>query len=165
MTDAARLRPAAQPTIFARLAFLDDLQARLAEPLKPLALLALRLPVAAVFWRSGRTRVEGWNVFNLTDSQAYLFEQEFGLPFPELTAHVTALAEHVLPVLLVLGLFTRLGALGMLVMTAVIQLFVYPDAWLNAHMFWATILFAVAVVGPGALSLDHLMWRRLSNRR
>ena len=115
--------------------------------------------MAAVFWRSGRTRVEGWNIFEISESQAFLFEYEFGLPFPLLMAHLTALAEHILPVLLVLGLFTRLGALGMLAMTAVIQLFVYPDAWANAHMFWATILFAVIVLGPGKISLDHLIGR------
>ena len=131
--------------------------------LTPLALLALRLPVAVVFWRSGRTRVDGWNIFDITDAQVFLFEHEFGMPFPVLTAHVTAIAEHVLPVLLVLGLFARLGAFGMLAMTMVIQLFVYPDAWLNAHMFWATTLFAVVVLGPGRVSLDH-QFDRLARR-
>ena len=58
------------------------------------------------------------------------------------------------------GWFTRLGALGMLTMTMVIQLFVFPDAWFTAHMFWATILFAVVVLGPGAISLDRLLFRR-----
>ena len=137
-------------------------QAKLSEHLSPFALLALRLPVAAVFWRSGRTRVDGWNIFSVSENQVFLFEYEFGLPFPVLMAHVTALAEHIFPVLLVLGLFTRLGALGMLIMTAVIQLFVYPDAWLNAHMFWAAILFAVVVLGPGKISLDHLIGRWLA---
>ena len=133
--------------------------AGISRHLSSLALLALRLPVAIVFWRSGRTRVEGWNIFDITDSQAFLFEYEFAMPFPILTAHVTAIAEHVLPVLLILGLFTRSGALGMLVMTMVIQLLVYPDAWLNAHMFWATILFAVVALGPGKISLDHFIAR------
>ena len=137
-------------------------QAKLAALLTPLALLALRLPVAAVFWRSGRTRVEGWNIFEISETQAFLFEYEFGLPFPVLMAHATALAEHILPVLLVLGLFTRLGALGMLTMTAVIQFFVYPDAWLNAHMFWASILFAVMALGPGKISLDHAIGRHFA---
>ena len=63
--------------------------------------------------------------------------------------------------LLVLGLATRLGALGLLTMTMVIQLFVYPDAWVSHHMFWATILFAVLALGPGRFSLDHLILRRL----
>ena len=140
------------------------IQAKLSENLRPFALLALRLPVAVVFWRSGRTRVEGWNIFEVSENQVFLFEYEFGLPFPELMAHVTAMAEHVLPVLLVFGLFTRLGALGMLTMTAVIQLFVYPDAWLNAHMFWAAILFAVLVLGPGKISLDHLIGKWLASK-
>ena len=132
--------------------------------LSPLALFALRLPVAYAFWRSGRTRVEGWNIFDLSDSQAYLFEYEFGLPFPELMAHVTAISEHLLPLAVVLGLFTRLGALGMLVMTMVIQIFVYPDAWTSLHMYWAAILLAVLALGPGKLSLDHLLHRHLKGR-
>ncbi len=147
------------PSLRSVAALVGRIQTKISELLSPLALLALRLPVAGVFWRSGRTRVEGWNIFDITESQPFLFEYEFGLPYPVLMAHVTAIAEHVLPVLLVLGLFTRLGALGMLTMTMVIQLFVYPDAWLNAHMFWAAILFAVAALGPGKISLDHLIGR------
>jgi putative oxidoreductase len=127
----------------------------------PLGLLALRLPVSVVFWNSGRTKVEGWNIFVVNDVQYLLFEEEFGLPFPVLMAHVTAIAEHVLPIMLVLGLGTRLGAAGMLVMTMVIQLFVFPDAWLSHHMFWATITFAVFALGPGPLSLDHLIAKKL----
>ncbi len=124
-----------------------------------LALLALRLPVAAVFWYSGRTKVEGWNILNVKSSQYFLFEHEFGLPLPQLMAHLTAIAEHILPILLVVGLFTRLGALGMLVMTMVIQFFVFPDAWFNAHMWWAATLFAVIALGPGKISLDYLIGR------
>ena len=149
---------------WSRLAPLIDRGHRLAGAatrwLGPVALLALRLPVAVVFWRSGRTKVEGWNIFSVNDSQYFLFREEFGLPLPELMAHVTALAEHILPALLVLGLLTRLGALGMLTMTMVIQLGVYPDAWFSAHMFWAVILFAVAALGPGPISLDRLLFRR-----
>ena len=146
------------------LASLIDRGHRIAEAvtrwLGPVALLALRLPIAVVFWRSGRTKVEGWNIFAVNDTQYYLFREEFGLPLPELMAHVTAIAEHVLPALLVLGLLTRLSALGMLTMTMVIQLGVYPDAWFSAHMFWAVILFAVAALGPGPISLDRLLFRR-----
>ncbi len=142
---------------------LADLGHRIAEPvtsgLGPLALLALRLPVAIVFWRSGRAKVEGWNIFSVNDSQYFLFREEFGMPLPELTAHLTAIAEHILPALLVLGLLTRLSALGMFVMTLVIQFFVFPDAWL-VHMFWAAILFAVMILGPGPLSLDRLFFKR-----
>ena len=152
------------PSLGGIAARVERVTARISELLSPLALLALRLPVAVVFWRSGRTRVEGWNIFDISDSQAYLFEFEFGLPFPVLAAHATAIAEHLLPALLILGLFTRLGALGMLTMTLVIQLFVYPDAWLTAHMFWATILFAVFALGPGKISLDQLIEGRLNRR-
>ncbi len=136
---------------------------RIAEPvtsgLGPLALLALRLPVAIVFWRSGRAKVEGWNIFSVNDSQYFLFREEFGMPFPVLTAHLTAIAEHILPALLVLGLLTRLSALGLFVMTLVIQFFVFPDSWL-VHMFWAAILFAVMILGPGPLSLDRVFFKR-----
>ena len=142
---------------------LADLGHRIAEPvtsgLGPLALLALRLPVAIVFWRSGRAKVEGWNIFSVNDSQYFLFREEFGMPLPELTAHVTAIAEHVLPALLVLGLLTRLSALGLFVMTLVIQFFVFPDSWL-VHMFWAAILFAVMILGPGPISLDRVFFKR-----
>ena len=142
---------------------LVDLGHRIAEPvtsgLGPVALFVLRLPVAIVFWRSGRAKVEGWNIFSVKDTQYFLFREEFGMPMPELTAHVTAIAEHILPALLVLGFFTRLSALGMFVMTLVIQFFVFPDAWL-VHMFWAAILFAVMVLGPGQISLDRLFFKR-----
>ncbi|MEO1017829.1 MAG: DoxX family protein [Pseudomonadota bacterium] len=135
----------------------DDYYQRITNILGPVAFLALRLPVAVVFWRSGRTKVEGWNIFELTPAQSFIFQDQFGMPFPVLTAHITAVAEHVLPALLVLGLLTRVSALGLLIMTMVIQFFVFPDAWLNAHMFWATILFAVFALGPGKISLDYLI--------
>ena len=155
---------AAASGILRKLTPLVDVGHRVADSitrrLTPLALLTLRLPIAVVFWRSGRTKVEGWNIFSVKDTQYFLFREKFGVPLPELTAHLTALAEHILPVLLVLGLFTRLSALGMFTMTMVIQLFVYPDAWLSAHMFWAVILLAVMALGPGTISLDKLLFRR-----
>ena len=94
-----------------------------------IALMA-RVPVAGVFWLSGRTKVDGWNIFRINESAVLLFENEFQLPLlnPVFAAHITALAEHVLPVLLVIGLATRYSALALLVMTAVIQIFVFPDA-------------------------------------
>ncbi len=161
MTHTHESNPA-MPSLRSVAARVERVYAKITDLLGPFAMPALRLPVAVVFWRSGRTRVEGWNIFDIAESQPFLFEYEFGLPYPVLMAHVTAIAEHALPVLLVLGLFTRLGAFGMLTMTMVIQLFVYPDAWLNAHMFWATILFAVVVLGPGRVSLDHQLdrWAR-----
>ena len=152
------------PTAMGRVRQAIDLGHRFADPvdrwLGPVALLVLRLPIAIVFWRSGRAKVEGWNIFSVKDSQYFLFREEFGMPLPEMTAHLTAIAEHILPILLVLGLLTRLSALGMFIMTMVIQFFVFPDAWLGAHMFWAAILFAVVALGPGPVSLDRLLFRR-----
>ena len=153
-----------KPTAMGRVRQAINLGHRIADPvdrwLGPVALLVLRLPIAIVFWRSGRAKVEGWNIFSVRDSQYFLFREEFGMPLPELTAHLTAIAEHILPILLVLGLLTRLSALGMFIMTMVIQFFVFPDAWLGAHMFWAAILFAVVALGPGPVSLDRLLFRR-----
>lgn len=125
-----------------------------------IALLA-RIPVAGVFWLSGRTKVEGWNIFALKDSAILLFEDEFQLPLlnPVFAAHITALAEHVFPVLLVLGLATRYSALALLIMTAVIQIFVYPGAW-PTHGTWAACLLILIARGPGVVSLDHWIARR-----
>ena len=120
-----------------------------------LVALMLRIFPAIVFWQSGRTKVEG---FSIKDSTWFLFQHEYALPIiPAPWAAVMAtLAEHALPVLMVLGLMTRLSALGLLGMTAVIQIFVYPEAWVT-HGLWAAALLAVAVLGPGRISLDHLL--------
>ena len=116
--------------------------------------LALRVFPAAVFFASGRTKMDGWQI---ADSTWFLFEHEYALPLiPSPIAAVAAtVAEHILPVLLVLGLATRLSALGLLAMTAVIQIFVYPGAW-QTHGLWAACLVATMALGPGRISLDHL---------
>lgn len=121
-------------------------------PDAPVAL-ALRVFPALVFWQSGQTKVEG---FHIKASTWYLFEQEYALPLipPEIAAVMATLAEHLLPVLLILGLLTRLSAFGLLAMTAVIQIFVYPDAWMT-HGLWAAPLLAVVARGPGRWSADH----------
>jgi len=117
-----------------------------------IALIA-RLSIAAVFWQSGQTKVEG---FHVTDSAVYLFETEYKLPLvdPWLAAHMTALAEHLFPILLVIGFASRLSALALLGMTLVIEIFVYPDAW-PTHGTWAACLLIVIAHGPGVLSIDH----------
>ncbi len=127
---------------------------------RDLGILGLRVPIALVFWYSGRTKVDGWNIFAVNDTQLYLFENRFNMPFPAVSATMASVAEHILPVLLILGLFTRISAGGLLVMTMVIQLWVFPDAWWSAHMFWASILFAIIAVGPGRISLDHFLGQR-----
>lgn len=117
-----------------------------------LALLA-RVGIAAVFFYSGRTKVEG--LLSVTDNAVALFADEYKVPLlpPDVAAHMAAYAEHLFPLLLVLGLLTRVSALALLGMTAVIQIFVYPDAW-PTHLTWATILLLLAGRGGGAWSLD-----------
>ena len=120
-----------------------------------LVALAARLFPAVVFWQSGRTKVEG---LAIKDSTWFLFQDLYALPLipPAWAAVMATAAEHVLPALLVLGLLSRFSALGLLVMTAVIQIFVFPEAWVT-HGLWAAALLVVAAQGPGRLSLDHLL--------
>jgi putative oxidoreductase len=124
--------------------------------------LVARLSIAGVFWRSGETKLDGWSV---SDSAVYLFENEYRLPLidPWLAAHLAAFAEHVFPVLLVVGLASRFSALALLAMTLVIEIFVYPDAW-PTHGTWAACLLFIAARGPGLFSIDALIARRTQNR-
>lgn len=117
--------------------------------------LVARVAPAAVFWQSARTKVDG---ITIKDSTYFLFENVYALPVipPAIAAVLATVAEHVLAVLLVLGLLSRLSALGLLVMTAVIQLFVFPEAWIT-HALWAAALLVVIAHGPGRLSLDHAL--------
>lgn len=152
---------------------------RLAALPRSLPLLALRLALAVPFFRSGLTKWDGW--FDLSLGARYLFEQEFRLhilggeyPYPAslAMAFVAGCLEIALPVLLVLGLGSRFAALGLLGMTAVIQLTV-PDGWADFHLPWAAMALTLVVFGGGALSLDRLIaairtrprdFRRLSTR-
>lgn len=131
-----------------------------------------RFSIAAVFWNSGQTKVQGFVVNlvsgefslgwpRLSDSALALFKDEYKLPFiaPELAAPLAATAEHVLPLLILIGLGTRLSALGLLVMTGVIQVFVYPGAYAT-HGTWAALLLFLMARGPGIISVDHLLARR-----
>lgn len=132
------------------LARLNALPARI--PADVVALL-LRIFPALVFWQSGRTKVDG---LTIKESTWFLFEHDYALPLipPGWAAVMATLAEHLLPVLMILGLLTRLSALGLLAMTAVIQIFVYPGAWVT-HGLWAAALIALIAMGPGRWSLDH----------
>ncbi len=138
----------------------SDRVSNLAEHILPLSLLLLvqRFGIAAVFFQSGRTKVEGW--FTIPDTTIELFRSEYALPLlqPDIATYLAAGAEHVFPVLLVLGLFTRLSAAGLLGMTLVIQIFVYPDAW-PTHLSWAGLLLPLIALGGGGWSLDQLLRR------
>lgn len=117
--------------------------------------LVSRLSIAAIFFQSGRTKVHGF--LTITEGTYELFRSEYRLPLvpPEIAAHMSAYVETFVPVLLVLGLCTRLSATVLLGMTTIIEIFVYPDAW-PTHLSWAAILLYLIGRGAGRLSLDHL---------
>lgn len=142
----------------------------------PYALLAFlaRFSIAAVFWKSGQTKIEGLAIDllqgkvemglpRLTASAIDLFREEYKLPLlpPELAAYLAAMGEHVFPVLILIGLATRLSALALLIMTLVIQIFVYPDAY-PLHGTWGAVLLMLAKFGPGSLSADAAIARNFA---
>ena len=125
-------------------------------------LLFVRISLAGIFWRSGRTKVDEGSWLSVSDTAIFLFEEEYnGVPLPpEFAAYMATYAEHLFPVLLVIGLFTRLSALVLLGMTMVIQIFVYPEAWWSVHMIWVALALVLIVRGGGSLSLDQLLTRK-----
>ncbi len=128
-------------------------------------LVVVRIALAGVFWRSGRTKVDEGSLLSVSENTLYQFADD---PFnkvpllpPETAAYLTTYAEHILPILLIFGLFTRLSALALLVMTMVIQIFIFPDAWWQVHILWVALALILIVRGGGGLSADAL----LSGRR
>lgn len=113
-----------------------------------------RFAVAAIFFLSGRTKVDG--LLSVNDSALALFREEYKVPLipPDIAAHAATYAEHLFPILLVLGLFTRLSAFALLGMVTVIQVFVYPEAW-PTHLSWAGLLLYLFARGAGKVSLDR----------
>ena len=134
------------------------LRGRLGARRFPLAVIELgfRLAVGATFFRSGLNKLQSF------DTAISLFREEYRLPLlpPELAATLGTTVELAAPVLLVLGLGARLGAAALLAMTLTIQLLVYPENW-PEHLMWGSILAYVLRNGPGTLSFDHLIARRL----
>jgi putative oxidoreductase len=142
------------------------LEALLGRVPPSLPLLALRFAIAVPFFKSGLTKWDGF--LQLSNGAIYLFTQEFKLhifgaeipyPFPLTMATLSGIAEIVLPILLVLGLFTRFAALGIFAMTAIIQLTV-PDGWANFHLPWAAMALTLITFGAGRLALDQLIFGR-----
>ena len=128
-----------------------------------LVLLFVRIVLGGIFWRSGQTKVAEGTWFQLTDTTYELFRIEYaGVPLlpHDLAAVLANAAEHVLPALLLAGLFTRFSALGLLGMTMVIQLFVYPDAWWPEHSLWVGLALILILRGGGLFSLDALLVAR-----
>jgi len=149
---------------------------RLADaiPYSVVALVA-RIAAAVPFWRSGQTKLDGgefmgvnWNIFGVVDKKVYLFENIYGIPAPlaPTMTHLAALGEFFFPIMLVFGLMTRLGALGLLAMTAFIQFYVFPEDLLSAngnwslHLLWAAPLLIILARGPGAFSLDAVFGKK-----
>ncbi|NVE95826.1 DoxX family protein [Altererythrobacter lutimaris] len=121
-----------------------------------LALLFTRVALAGVFWRSYTTKVEEGTWFQLSDITYFLFESEYaGVPLPSnIAAPMATYAEFFFPILLVLGLATRFASLSLLIMTLVIQFFVYPDAWWSVHLVWVAMALVLMSRGAGVFSLD-----------
>jgi len=139
---------------------------RLFEPVGAIAGLMARFSLAVIFFKSGLTKWSGF--MELSPSAVYLFENEFkvtflgtayGFPYPDIMAHVAGTAEIVLPILLVIGLFTRFAALGLFAMTVVIFL-VYPTHWPNEQLPWAAMALSLVAYGAGKISLDYLFARK-----
>ncbi len=128
------------------------------ERLLPVEVLTLivRVSIAAVFFLSGRTKVEG--LLSITDSTYVLFAEEYKVPLipSDIAAHLATYAEHLFPILIVLGLATRFSALALLAMTVVIEVFVYPLGW-PTHLMWAALLLYLVRFGAGIFSLDRLL--------
>ena len=121
---------------------------------------AARIAMAAFFIRAGQTKLNG---FELSSSAIYLFKEEYKVPLlsPHVAAWAAISAEHLFPILLILGLATRLSAVALLGMAAVIQIFVYPTSWPD-HLMWAVMLGFIAARGPGPLSLDRALLHKVA---
>ncbi|MDQ7248343.1 DoxX family protein [Dongia sedimenti] len=148
MTMTMKMAETPSPSLLGRVHRLYDRLGLL--PLSVLQLMA-RVGMAVIFWRSGQAKLANW------DLTLQLFANEYKVPVlpPEIAAPLAAAVELSCPVLLVLGLFTRLATLPMIGMTLVIQSFVYPMAWVD-HLIWMTLLLLLLSRGPGIFSLDHL---------
>ncbi|MFN2098905.1 DoxX family protein [Altererythrobacter sp. MF3-039] len=142
----------------------DNLVSRLSGPIvESTALLLTRVALAGVFWRSGRTKVEEGSLLEISDTTYFLFEHEYaGVPLPhEIAAPMATYAEHAFPILLVLGLATRFSAFSLLLMTLVIQFFVYPEAWWVTHILWVAMAGILLSRGGGLFSLDAIAGKML----
>ena len=150
MTDTS-MNTKARPSRFEALV-------RLIERLLPIDVLTLivRVAIAAVFFLSGRTKVEG--VLDITEGTYFLFAEEYRVPLipSDIAAHLATYAEHLFPVLIVLGLATRVSALALLGITIVLEVFVYPLGW-PTHLMWAALLLYLIRFGAGAFSLDRIL--------
>lgn len=137
------------------------------DRLQPLLLLAARLYVAQIFFRAGLLKIADWG------STLVLFRETYKVPVlaPELAAYVGTFGELVFPMLIAVGLAGRLGAAGLFVVNVMavvsyLDLFGFEcPAGIHAHFYWGALLLALVVFGPGKISLDEYMLRRLGMAR
>jgi putative oxidoreductase len=124
-------------------------------------LLIVRVALAGIFWRSGRTKVEERSLLTVSENTIYQFGDDPFNKVPllpsDVAAYLTTYGEHALPILLIVGLLTRLSALALMGMTLVIQFFVFPEAWWQVHILWVALALVLIVRGGGGLSLDRLL--------
>lgn len=153
MTMVMKMEDTAPPSLLGRVRHVYEQLGLL--PLSVIQLMA-RFSLAVIFWRSGQAKIANW------DLTLQLFANEYKVPIlpPEIAAPMAAAVELSTPILLVLGLFTRVATLPMIGMTLVIQIFVYPMSWAD-HLVWMTLLLLLLSRGPGVVSLDHLAKKTL----
>lgn len=131
--------------------------------------IAMRLVIFKIFWFSVQTKIVGLTVagqhfafWNVTDSTFLLFDFEYGIPLipSEIAAYLGTFGEFFLPLMILFGFFTRFAAAGLMVMTLVIQFFVYPDAWWSVHVYWVLLLLYIMRNGGGLISVDNLLLKK-----
>ena len=130
---------------------LADIRAALDRLPHAVGQLLFRLAVGSVFMKAGLTKIASW------ETTLALFRDEYAVPLlsPEVAAMMATTFELGCSTLLIVGLATRLATLPLFGMLAVIQLFVYPNAWAD-HLTWGSILLAILTRGAGAISADRL---------
>ena len=153
MMTASRLHDDYSPSTMERL---GEFRSGLARAALPIVEILLRIGVAGVFWKAAMAKLANW------DLTLALFTNEYAVPFvsPSLAASLATTVEAAAPVMLVFGIAARLGAAALLALTLVIQVFVYPDNWLE-HLFWGSVLAYVLTRGPGVFSIDHAVARHV----
>jgi putative oxidoreductase len=139
---------------------IDSIQQRLSRVPLSLLQLIMRMAIGSVFLNAGLLKYRSWEITVL------LFRDEYKVPLvdPALLARMATFNELTFSILLFLGLATRLATLPFLGMMVVMQTFVYPEAWIE-HLLWTSILLLLLTRGGGALSVDHLIARRLGLTR
>ncbi|QYD71935.1 DoxX family protein [Paraburkholderia edwinii] len=167
MSKLENAKPTFAACVATKIGLASGLVRKLAQP--SLTQLVLRLALSVPFWRSGILKWHGF--LQLNDTAIALFTDEFQLhlpggpyafPAPAVVAFLSACGEVGFPVLLVLGFGTRFAALGLFLMTCVIELTV-PDGW-PIHITWAAMALGIAAWGPGAMSIDHLLSRSIKRQ-